>query len=208
MASILNDLRTLKSFLENEVCSKARFKVPDDDFETEDYPFSLSHPKVFLLENPDFPAAPSITIKPLSIEEVKNEHVRRILVQLLVVTWNPGIHSKELFFRTGAMDFETKDMESRFVDSLDGWSESLSLVDLINTNLMDRIHISDELEIDGDEPLTIVPLRPETDSIDLQNYFVQAMEFTLKRHIHRPNRDINAFEKSGHFSYEDERRGL
>lgn len=207
MASTFNDLRELKKFLERHVCNKTYFKSPDDQYENEQWPFQLEHPKVYLMENPNM-AAPSITIKPLSIEESKTDGMKRILINLLVVTWNPGIHSRELYRRTGAMEFETNDEPQTFDLSLDGWAENMNLVDLIASELLSRIHLSDEIEIDTEEPLQIVPLRSETNSIDLQNYFIQAMEFTLVRHMNRPNTDIDQWAVSGSLSEEEKRKGL
>lgn len=203
MSSTYNDLRHLKKFLEENVCNRIRFKVPDDQFQDQTYRLEIDHPVVSVLRTElkeygdRLAKAPQIVIRLLETNENRWARTKEYSIQLLVITWNTGTSTSELYYPDPVKDrkgipisFETREQANEIISTENGSYDVLNFVDMITEALMSHVMIGPNLSFNQEEGISSGPMFDEDGPARLEPYYVHWVQFSMKAIYDRPLTDF------------------
>lgn len=203
MSSTYNDLRHLKKFLEDRVCKRVRFKIPDDQFQDETYRLEIGHPTVSIMRTElkeygdRLAKAPQIVIRLLETNENRLARTKEYSIQLLVITWNTGVSTSELYYPDKEKDlpwtlksFETAEQPNEIISTENGSYDVINFVDMITEALMTNVLIGPNLSFNQEEGISSGPMFDEDGPARLEPYYAHWVQFSLKAINDRPLTDF------------------
>lgn len=208
MSSTYHDLETLKKFLEDHVCKYVMFKVPDEFHEDETYRLAVGHPKVFI-ENTEkkvcwaedqsyYAYYPQIVIRCLGESENRYTGERTYQINLLVITWNTGIHGDEIYYPENSdfymnekgigtlRKYETSGNPNTFMPSNDGYKDVLNLCDMIAEQLETHLFLGENLSMVHQNGIESGILWDQEGPARTEPYWIHWLEFSIMSYVERP----------------------
>ncbi|MDO5574433.1 MAG: hypothetical protein Q4G60_10715 [bacterium] len=132
--SVVDTIDQISSWCQQSICSKIKFKKPDNDEMGGQYEYELIHPVAFPMYVPAMDKLPpnvvsnmpSICVQLMEGQDDLSDNTREMKINLGFSVWNPGIHSKDVYYPTGTRPEETPD----FRKGVDGWMDVWNFVDV------------------------------------------------------------------------------
>ena len=202
VVSILDDVR---NWVEEEICSKIKLKVPPDDTEPNDrdYDHTMANPVAFSMYvptkdklPPDIKSVyPSVCVRFIDGTDDMVSKSGSIGIQLCFSAWNPGLHGTDFLMPQGDGVYrrwtgpEAKDYFQRYGE---GWRDVWNFVDLALRAVESTSSIKGHC-IDISTPVKFGPLTEQEAITDYYPFWFAWLSFQLKYPLMRNNQEINEF---------------
>ncbi len=193
--TITDSLIKISEWLNKEVCPMFKFKTPPNDGApiNDKWNYKEVHPYAF----PFFVPAkdklppnvetnmPSVCVQLLDGSDDTTSSQRDLRINLGISTWNPGVHSKDIYYPEGKRPEEPEKYKSGY----DGWMDAWNFVDA----LIRKIESITGIEGLYLAPGTSVSFGPykEQDAIpDYYPHWFAYVQFTVRSDFIRNNPEI------------------
>lgn len=208
--TITDSLIKVSEWLNGGVCQKFKFKVPpgvktekngsvartvqlpmDDNYEYEEVSpvaFPLFIPTSDKLPPPIKSNMPSVCVQIVDGSDDVPKSTRDINVNLGISTWNPGVHTKDIYFPEGTEPGERPKYKSGY----GGWMDVWNFVDAI-TRELEAITAIDGLYLAPDVPVKFGPYKEQESIPDFYPFWYAYVQFTLRSDYARNNPDYEDF---------------
>lgn len=187
------------------ICDKVQLKVPpenDADAVDENYEYELVTPAAFALFVPQKDKTPpkvkspipSLCVRFVEGEDLLDGSGGSIGIQLMLSTWDLGIHSRDLFYPTGNRnEFRQDDgSEPIFQRNYDGWRDAWNFLDTARRALESTTNVAGH-EIDVTSGIHFGPLEEQDGTNDFYPFWFCWLNFTLKYPLTRNVRDCTEY---------------
>ena len=196
--TITDSLIKISEWLNREVCSDFKFKkepIQGKPF-TETYEYEEVNPQAFPLMVPardKLPPnvtvnMPSVCVQILDGSDTVTTGKRDININLGIATWNPGVHSKDIYYPKGAVPEKPEKYRSGY----DGWMDVWNFVDATIRKLESVASING-LTIAPDVPIRFGPFKEQDAIADYYPHWFAYIQFTVRSDFIRNNQEYEEF---------------
>ena len=197
--TITDSLIQISEWLNREVCNAIMLKKPPNNDKTPingKWNYEEVHPHAFPLFIPardKLPPGistnmPSICVQLVDGSDDITEHTRDLTINLGISTWNPGIHSKDIYYPK-----ETKPEEPEpYHSGYDGWMDAWNCVDVIVRKL-ESITGIEGLYLAPDANIKFGPYKEQEAIPDFYPNWFAYVQFTVRSDVVRNNQEIEQF---------------
>lgn len=193
--TITDSLIKISDWLNREVCSCFMFKnePPQGQPITDQYEYKEVNPQAFPFMVPARDKLPpNITVNMPSVcvqivdgsDEVARGK-RDININLGIATWNPGVHSKDIYYPKGTEPDEPEKYRSGY----DGWMDTWNFIDATIRKL-ESITKIDNLYLAPDIPIRFGPYKEQDTIPDFYPHWFGYIQFTVRSDFIRNNKEI------------------
>lgn len=184
--SVTDSIIRLSDWLNKEVCPSFKFKVEPGNKEPMDgnYSYKEVNPHAFPLFVPakdKLPPGvitnmPSVCVQILDGSDNTVTNKRDININLGISCWNPGIHSKDIYYPKGTRPVEPEDYKSTY----DGWMDAWNFVDEILRKIESTFNIAG-MSLAPDVPVKFGPYKEQDSIPDYYPHWFVYVQFTLRQ---------------------------
>ena len=196
--TITDSLIKISDWLNAEVCQKFKFKMePEANTPINDrWEYKEVHPHAF----PFFVPAkdklppnvatniPSVCVQILDGSDDTKENYRDLRINLGISTWNPGIHSKDIYYPKGTRPEEPEKYQSGY----DGWMDAWNFVDEVVRKL-ESITAIDGMYLAPGTPVAFGPYKEQDAIPDFYPNWFAYIQFTVRSDFIRNNKKIEEY---------------
>ncbi len=193
--AITDSIIRVSEWLNTEVCPGFKLKKAPDNRAPQDagYQYELVTPHAFPLFVPTkdkLPPGvhtniPSVCVQIVDGTDNIPESRRDINVNLGISCWNPGVHSKDIFYPKGT----APDAPEPYASSYDGWMDAWNFVDAIIRKVESSTSIGG-MVLAPDVPVKFGPYKEQDSIPDFYPNWFAYVQFTLREEFVRNNPDI------------------
>ena len=131
--SVTDSVIKIAKWLNNGVCKKFKFKKPPEEGQPVNDEYEEIHPYAFPIFMPardKLPPGiecnmPSVIVQIMEGEDDIAQGKRELAVNLAISCWNPGTHSKDVYYPNAP------DMPEKYRSTYDGWMDAWNFTDAI-----------------------------------------------------------------------------
>lgn len=196
--TVTDSLIKISEWLNSEVCTLFKFKkeaLPGKPI-TDGYEYEEVNPQAFPLMVPardKLPPnvtvnMPSVCVQILDGSDDVVAGKRDININLGIATWNPGVHSKDIYYPKGMVPEEAEKYRSGY----DGWMDVWNFIDATLRKLESVTKI-DDLYIVPDVPIRFGPYKEQDTIPDYYPHWFGYITFTVRSDFIRNNKEIEEF---------------
>lgn len=199
--TIVDSLIRISEWLDEHVCKDLKFKVPPKDMQKPingKYEYQEVTPKafpMFLPTNDRLPpgiisSIPSICVQLVKGEDDNIDSSREFNINLGFSCWNPGLHSKDIYYPVGTKPVEPEPYRS----TTDGWMDVWNFVDYALRQIEMVTHING-LEIVQSKPITYGPYKEQDAVPDYYPHWFAWVNLTVRSNYLRNNVEDKLYEE-------------
>lgn len=203
--NIVQIIDDVTSWAQENICNLVQLKVPPtEDTEPIDgqYEYELAHPSAFALYVPSKDKLPEnlkSEIPYLSVRFVEGADQLdagggrggSITLQFILCTWDPGLHSKDIFRYQGGMSYSNDEPPGQFVRSGEGWRDAWNFLDTARRVIESNTYVAG-YEMDVNSGVHFGPWEEMDGSNDFYPFWLSWVQFTLNYPIVR---NVEAFNE-------------
>lgn len=196
--TITDSLVKISEWLNKEVCPMFKFKQPPSEGApiNDRWKYEEVHPHAF----PHFVPAkdklppnvptnmPSVCVQLLNGSDDVKGQTRDLVINLGISTWNPGIHSKDIYHPEGTSPEEPEKYRSGY----DGWMDVWNFVDAIVRKL-ETITGIDGLYLAPEASVNFGPYKDQDTIPDYYPHWFAYVQFTVRSEFFRNNPEVEEF---------------
>lgn len=206
--SIVNNLDKVAKWAQENICSKVKLKLPDDDRNDGSYSVQLVSPEAFVLYVPTKdrlpPKAtapiPSICVQLLEGNDDMSSSTGQMKMRFSLSAWNPGTHmAGEVLvpYRDEEGNLRYKQWTSdgskeKFKRNAEGWRDVWSFADTVIRELENAEYI-EGLRLVKEEGITYGPYQEDGTFTDFYPYWFAWVGFTLEYGLNRTAKAYHSF---------------
>lgn len=206
--SIVGNLDKVAKWAQENICSKVKLKLPDDDRNDGSYSVQLVSPEAFVLYVPTKdrlpPKAtapiPSICVQLLEGNDDMTNSTGQMKMRFSLSAWNPGTHMEgEVFVpytdEEGNLRYKqwtSDDSKEKFKRNAEGWRDVWSFADTVIRELENAEYI-EGLRLVKEEGITYGPYQEDGTFTDFYPYWFAWVGFTLEYGINRTAKTYNQY---------------
>lgn len=185
------------------ICDKVQLKVPpenDADAVDADYEYELVTPTAFALFVPQKDKTPpkvkspipSLCVRFVEGEDLLDGSGGSIGLQMMLSTWDLGLHSKDLFCKTdNPLEYRRND-SPYFRRTTEGWRDAWNFLDVARRALESTTNVAGH-EIDVTSGIHFGPLEEQDGTNDFYPFWFCWINFTLKFPLARNVQDCTEY---------------
>ena len=185
------------------ICDKVQLKVPpENDAEAIDidYEYELITPTAFALFVPQKDKTPpnvkspipSLCVRFVEGEDLLDGSGGSIGLQMMLSTWDLGLHSKDLFYKTEKpLEYRRND-SPYFRRTTEGWRDAWNFLDTARRALESTTNVAGH-EIDVTSGIHFGPLEEQDGTNDFYPFWFCWINFTLKFPLARNVQDCTEY---------------
>ncbi len=185
--TVIEGIDALAAWLEGEVCSGIKLKVPSNARQTDGYEYKLAHPKVHKMYAPPAKLAhqgarqlcPGILLCLADGRDAPRKSGRDLKFRLLLSVWNPGRHAE---------DSGEPGAGERFQATADGWEDAWNLMDLLLAKLYNAEQIGGVLRVKAEDGFDYGPYKEDGAIIDFYPFYFATLEFSCAMSLAPPSK--------------------
>lgn len=196
--TITDTLIRISEWLDNGVCTRFKFKKEpegkkpiDDNYEYEEvnpHAFPLFVPAKDKLPPNVTVNMPSICVQLMDGSDDTTDKLRDLNINLGVSCWNPGVHSKDIYYPEGTRPKEP----DKFRTGYEGWMDVWNFVDAIIKEIESMTSI-DGLYLAPDVSVRFGAYKEQETIVDFYPHWFAWIQFTLRSDFNRNNQDIERY---------------
>lgn len=206
--SIVDNLDKVAKWARENICSKVKLKLPDDDRNDGSYTVQLVSPEAFVLYVPTrdrmppkvTAPIPSICVQLMEGKEDLSSHIGIMKMRFSLSAWNPGLHKEgELFMpyrddegKLYYKQWTSDDKKEKFQRDAEGWRDVWNFADITIRELENAEYI-EGLRLVKEEGITYGPYQEDGAFIDFYPYWFAWVGFTLEYGITRTAKPYKDF---------------
>lgn len=193
--TVTDSLIKISEWLNKEVCPMFKFKQPPGEGApiNDKWNYEEVHPHAFPLFipakdklPPNVPTnMPSVCVQLLNGSDDLTEHKRDLTINLGISTWNPGIHSKDIYYPEGTRPEEP----AKYRSGYDGWMDVWNFVDAVVRKL-ESITGIEGLYLAPEASVTFGPYKDQDTIPDYYPHWFAYVQFTVRSDFLRNNPEV------------------
>lgn len=193
--TVTDSLIKISDWLNDGVCQMFKFKKPPSEGTpiNGNWNYEEVHPHAFPLFVPakdKLPPnvatnMPSVCVQLIDGSDDVVERTRDLTINLGISTWNPGVHSKDIYYPPGTKPEEPEAYRSGY----DGWMDAWNFVDAVVRKLESTTGI-EGLSVALDEPIKFGPYKEQDTIPDFYPHWFAYVQFTVRSSFARNNPEI------------------
>lgn len=183
----------MTDWVRDEICSKIKLKLPNDDANDGRYQVKLVNPSAFPLFVPEKDRMPpnveapipSVAVQLLEGSDNIKSDIRKLKIRLCLSTWNPGTHPGDTWIpikdaaALGGYSYRQGDTEGeKYKRTGEGWKDLYNFQDIALSQLEGAEFFAD-IRIDMNEPITYGPFTEDGVIWDYYPYWSGWIAFTV-----------------------------
>lgn len=188
--TITDSLIWIADWMNGGVCKKFKFKVPPEEGapandkyeyrEVNPYAFPVFMPATDKLPPNVETNAPSVIVQMVGGEDDTQKEKRDITINLAISCWNPGRHSKDVYYPKRMMP----EVPERYKSTYDGWMDAWNFTDAILRELESAASISG-MQLSG--KISYGPYKEQESIVDCYPFWYAWIRFTAQTNFVRNN---------------------
>lgn len=196
--TVTDSVIKISDWLNNGICQSFKFKTPpaegmpiNDKWEYEEvhpHAFPLFLPAKDKLPPNVITNMPSVCVQIVDGSDDVIESTRDLVINLGISTWNPGVHSKDIYYPKGTKPDEPEKYHSGY----DGWMDVWNFIDAVVREL-ESITGIDGLSLTPGAPVKFGPYKEQDSIPDFYPYWLAYVQFTVRSNFIRNNQDVEQF---------------
>lgn len=193
--TVTNSLIKISEWLNAEVCPMFKFKREPRDGTpvNSQWKYEEVHPHAFPLFIPakdKLPPnvvtnMPSVCVQLLNGSDDVKSQTRDLTINLGISTWNPGVHSKDIYYPPGTSPEEPENYRSGY----DGWMDAWNFVDALVRKIESVTGING-LYLAPGEAVTFGPYKEQDTIPDFYPHWFAYVQFTVRSDFFRNNPEL------------------
>lgn len=199
--TVVDSLIKMSEWLDENVCKNLKFKAPPKDMQKPingKYEYQEVTPKAFPMFLPTsdrlppgiISSIPSICVQLVKGTDDNIKTSRELNINLGFSCWNPGLHSKDIYYPEGARPEEPEPYRS----TADGWMDVWNFVDYALRQI-EMVTEMNGLEIVQSEPITYGPYKEQDAVPDYYSHWFAWINLTVRSHYLRNNVEDKLYEE-------------
>lgn len=195
--TIVDTLIRIAEWLNGGVCKEFKFKLPPKDLGTavdDRYEYELVNPHafpVFMPTRDKLPPGiisnmPSVVVQIVEGQDDILKNTRDIKINLGISCWNPGLHSKDIFYPEGTKPEQPEKYRSTY----DGWMDAWNFADAIIRKLESQ-DVLGGVQISGN--ISFGSYKEQEAIVDLYPMWMAWVQFTTRSEFIRNHTDYGEF---------------
>lgn len=194
--TVTDSLIKIADWLNNRVCQKFAFKVPPKEGMPIDdrYEYKEAHPQafpVFIPAKDKLPPDIEINMPAVAVQVVSGEDDtiashRDLTFNLALACWNPGRHSKDVYYPSG----KRPEIPEKYKSTYSGWMDVWNFTDMILRELESVANISG-MRIQGN--ITFGAYKEQESITDYYPLWFTWIQFTVQGNFLRNGEAYNDF---------------
>lgn len=196
--TVTDSLIKISDWLNAGVCQKFKFKrEPDEGTPINDrWNYEEVHPHAFPLFLPTkdklppdiVTNMPSICVQLIEGSDDVPNGKRDMEINLGISIWNPGVHSKDIYYPKGTKPEEAEKYHSGY----DGWMDAWNFVDAIVRELESVTGI-DSLYVVPETPVRFGTYKEQDEIPPYYPHWFAYVQFTVRSNFVRNNQDVEQY---------------
>lgn len=181
--TIVESLTRIASWLNEGVCQDFKFKVPPevDKPMNDKYEYQEVHPHAFPVFMPTkdklqpgiLSNMPSVIVQIVEGQDDIHASTRDIKINLGISCWNPGTHSKDIYYPKAMRPEEPE----KYKNTYDGWMDAWNFTDGIIRKLESQHEIGD-MRITGN--ISFGSYKEQESIVDMYPMWLAWIQFTIR----------------------------
>lgn len=179
--TVTDSLIKIADWLNQGICQEFKFKKPPEEGApmNDKYKYEEVHPYAFPVFMPAMDKlppnvktnTPSVIVQIVDGEDDSRQNKRNITVNLAISCWNPGIHSKDIYYPCIPKEPE------KYKSAYDGWMDVWNFTDAVLRKLESTAYI-DGMRIQGN--ITFGPYKEQEIIADFYPFWYSWIRFTTQ----------------------------
>ena len=184
--TITDSLIKIADWLNNGICKEFKFKKPADEGDpmNDKYKYEEVNPHAFPVFMPAMDKlppnvksnTPSIIVQIVGGEDDTRQNKRDITINLAISCWNPGTHSKDIYYPC------IPESPEKYKSTYDGWMDVWNFTDAVLRKLESTAHI-DGMRVQGN--ITFGPYKEQEIIADYYPFWYSWIRFTAQSDLIR-----------------------
>ena len=201
--SVVHILDSVTEWVRANICEEVKLKAPPESEKAptdSGYDYQLVTPAAFPLYVPAkdktppgvLSPLPSVCVRFLEGSESLTSNSGTIGLQLYFCTWDPGLHSKDIYLPNGDGSFKLwtgEEAEEFFRKSGGGWRDAWNFVDVALRKLGNTVNVGG-CPIDRSVPIKYGPLTEQGEIVEAYPLWFAWVSFSVNYNILRNTEDI------------------
>ena len=199
--TVVDSLIRMSEWLDENVCKDLKFKAPPKDSREPingKYEYKEVTPKAFPMFLPTtdrlppgiISSIPSICVQLVTGKDKNIESSRELNINLGFSCWNPGLHSKDIYYPAEVRPEEPEPYRS----TADGWMDVWNFIDYALRKI-EMVTDMNGLEIVQSEPITYGPYKEQESVPDYYPHWFAWVNLTVRSHYLRNNVEDKLYEE-------------
>lgn len=194
--TIVESLTRIASWLNEGVCQDFKFKVPPgvDKPIDDKYEYQEVHPRAFPVFMPTKDKVPpgiinnmpSVIVQIVEGQDDIVTNTRDIKINLGISCWNPGIHSKDIYYPKAVRPEEPE----KYKNTYDGWMDAWNFTDGILRKLESQ-HAIGDMRITGN--ISFGSYKEQESIVDMYPMWLAWIQFTIRKEFVRNCEEYTEF---------------
>lgn len=194
--TIVESLTRIASWLNKGVCQDFKFKVPPavDKPIDDKYEYQEVHPHAFPVFMPTKDKVPpgiinnmpSVIVQIVEGQDDISANTRDIKINLGISCWNPGIHSKDIYYPKAMRPEEPE----KYKNTYDGWMDAWNFTDGILRKLESQ-HAIGDMRITGN--ISFGSYKEQESIVDAYPMWLAWIQFTIRKEFVRNCEEYTEF---------------
>ena len=196
--TITDSLIKISDWLNAGVCQQFMFKTPPAEGTpiNDKWNYEEVHPHAFPFFIPTkdklppnvVTNMPSVCVQLVDGSDNPAKGERDMTINLGISTWNPGVHSKDIYYPKGTEPSEPEKYRSGY----DGWMDAWNFVDAVVRKLESMTGI-DGMCLSPGMPVKFSPYKEQDTIPDFYPHWFAYVQFTVRSDFIRNNQDVEQF---------------
>lgn len=199
--TVVDSLMRISKWMDEHVCKDLKFKAPPMDMQKPingKYEYQEVTPKAFPMFLPTSDRLPpginsnmpSICVQLVTGKDNNIDTSRELNINLGFSCWNPGLHSKDIYYPEGTRPEEAEAYRS----TADGWMDVWNFVDYALRQI-EMVTDMNGLEVVQSEPITFGPYKEQDAVPDFYPHWFAWINFTVRTKYLRNNVEDKLYEE-------------
>lgn len=192
--AIVTVIDQITEWVGEKICPLVEFKVPSDIVQDGQYDYDLVHPAAFSMYLPTvdkLPAGvdspvPSVTVRIQGTTDTPTRGERQLDVSLLFATWDPGIHTQDLYRSTVESQYFSdpyaRNTEVTYTKGMEGWRDAWNFLDTAIRTIENEEYIG-KYRFIKEKGIKSGPITSQKGLADLYPYWYAFCEFSVMEEI-------------------------